>query len=615
MKNKMLLMMVVAVMSVCSQGAPEDYVITAGGTYNFSSGDGPYSVLQNNSTDAVTVTQDSQEYKITFSGFQAGAGSSTTFNGIYFDFGLGNFLGDAAEKRAVVLSDAAVITNVSSFSTGGYPSQSVSLTLNGASSLYVTGNAVLGAYGDRIGKNRISVQSGSRLTVRGRLFVGQAQGGSNALLDMDNHFVLTGEDSETAAGSLWIGVNASNAGAESAGAGGSSVTVTDQASLTILESIYLGAGSRAVNDELIISNGGMVSAKDVRLAMHSANVYDGRAANRSVKILDDGTLTVSGDFSMGYTSMSATGTSGNSLIVSNGVFSAATAAFYGKGTACTNCEVRISGSKAKFLIANPGNAFSFYQPGNRFVVENGAKFDWPYLSYSYLTATRDESVIVRGEGTEFSFATLNMGSVDQAKSSVSNRFVLADRACATGLNCVIGGEGGELAVANATLCVTNNAHAEVGNEPVESAYPALAVGLNHKRYGASQNCRVQLSGEAPCIRCSNGASADFRAGTTLVFDLPSDGYDNPAILVDNVLTLSSDSHVVLNGVDKLASSMVSLAEGMTLVRAKTLNIPETVLDVTRSELPYGYKLKIQGERGESQSLVLKRSTGLVILLK
>ena len=154
-----------------------------------------------------------------------------------------------------------------------------------------------------------------------------------------------------------------------------------------------------------------------------------------------------------------------------------------------------------------------------------------------------------------------------------------------------------------------------------NTYPALTAGVRFRYGGASTNCVVRFSGTNPRIACVGGSSADLRGSTKLIFDIPETGYDYGAedhvpLDVSNTLTINDNCEFIVNGLTKAARHSIAAKGGsVPLIRAKTLNIGNALLESAQAALPDGYKLKLTGTAGQGQTLLLCRLSGLFIMFQ
>lgn len=554
-----------------------------------------------------------------FTGFEAVANSTTIFDGGWWDFGGGDFPTNAASDRTVILRSGAVVTNVASMPLLNYFRNKFNLL--GASRFHVTGDAVLDYGGsDSNHSNEFCVAEGSAFIVGGDIKMSVNQAVTNGRRKEGSVLKVTGAGSYAKAANLRMSPENVNGPP-----GDCRAVVTDHGVLEIPGTISLGAGSRTFDNRLYVTDGGAVTAATVNVGAGWQSNYDASLdSGFEVHVLNGGVLRANTGFYIGITSSSNAGASGMKLVVSNATFSAAKFRPFGLGTMNRNSEVRISGPQAKFEVESTDPLFGM-AGGNRFIVENGAKVDFPWTACSYTANSANNTVLVTGTGTVL---TLNdnfglSGAADNSTSIMgfTNSLCIADGGTVTGAFVRVHGDAGTLAVSNGTLLVSSKQYATVPSEPATpNAFPALTAGVRFKYGGASTNCIVRLSGESPRIACVGGASADLRGSTKLVFDIPETGYnyggsDYVPFDVSNTLTISANCEILFTGLDKKATRDAIDANGgsVPLVRAKTMYVNNAVLAAAQSELPKGYKLKMTGTAGTEQVLSLRSSADGTVL--
>lgn len=559
-----------------------------------------------------------------FTGFEAVANSTTILDGGWWDFGGGNFPMNSANDRTVILRSGAVVTNVVSMPAFNYYRNKFKLL--GASRFHVTGDAILD-YGEsgQNHSNEFCVAEGSTFIVGGDIKMSVNQAGTNGRRKEGSVLKVTGAGSYAKAANLRMSPENVNGPP-----GDCRAVVTDHGVLEVPGTISFGAGARTFDNRLYVTDGGAVTAAtfNVGTGWQNPSSYDASLdSGFEVHVLNGGILRANTGFYIGLTSTSSAGVSGMKLIVSNGTFSAKAFRPFGIGTRNRNSEVRISGPLASFKVDDSVTAIPLFgmAGGNRFVVENGAKIDFPWVNYSYTSSSANNTILVTGAGTVMTIKD-NFGLSSAAENSTSimgftNRLCIADGGTVTGSYVRVSGDAGTLAVSNGTLLVSSVAYAAVSSEPAApNTFPALTAGVRFKYGGVSTNCIVRLSGESPRIACVGGASADLRGSTKLIFDIPETGYnyggsDYVPFDVSNRLTISSNCEILFTGLDKKATRDAIDANGgsFPLVRAKTMYINNAVLAAAQSALPKGYKLKLTGTAGTEQVLSLYSSADGTVL--
>ena len=315
------------------------------------------------------------------------------------------------------------------------------------------------------------------------------------------------------------------------------------------------------------------------------------------------------------------------LVVSNGTFSAAKMQPFGFGTGNSNVVIHISGPDAKFRVDSTSGTSLFGAVGwNKFIVDDRAKIDFPWTSCSYTGYSGNNTLLVAGTGTVFtlknSFSLSSAADNSTSLMGLTNRFCIVDGGVVTGAFFQVAGDAGTLSVSNGTLLVSNSSRDSISSEPAAvNAFPAFTAGVRFRYGGASTNCVVRFSGTSPRIACVNGASADVRGSTKLIFDIPETCYDYGAddyvpFDVAGKLTINNNCEIIVNGLTRAARNAIAAKGGsVPLIRAKTLNIGNALLASAQAALPAGCKLKLVGTAGKGQALMCSLSPGLLVLFE
>jgi hypothetical protein len=586
-------------------------------------------LLSNAETGVLTLDESAYPvdaaHALSFTGFVAVAKSTTVFNGGWWDFGGGLFPTNAASDRTVTLQNGAVVTNVASMPPSNHYRNKFRLL--GASRLYIAGDAVVD-YGESgtHRSNEVHVAEGSSLIVGGDIITSYCGAGSNAHRKEGVIFEVTGVGSYAKAKGLNMNKTANNANGSP---GDARVVVSDHGILEIANTFDIAAGSRTFNNRLYVTDGGVVTAATVNLVSGYGLSYDKSSCGCEVHVLNGGSLRANTKFNIGYTSSSSTGKQGMSLVVSNGTFSAAKMQPFGLGSGNSNIVIRISGPDAKFHIDNvTGTLFGQANKTgwNKFVVENRAKLDFPWTSCSYTDNSANNTILVTGADTVLtlknSFSLSSAANNSTSLMGFTNRFCIVDGGVVTGAFFHVAGDAGTLSVSNGTLLVSNAKYDQISSEPAAvNTFPAFTAGVRFRYGGASTNCVVRFSGTSPRIACVNGASADVRGSTKLIFDIPETCYDYGSddyvpFDVAGKLTINNNCEIVVNGLTRAARNAIAAKGGsVPLIRAKTLNIGNALLASAQAALPAGCKLKLVGTAGKGQTLMCSLTPGLLVLFE
>ncbi len=582
-------------------------------------------LLSNSETGVLTLDESAysadEAHALSFTGLTAVAKSTTIFNGGFWNFGGGLFPTNAANDRTITLQNGAVVTNVASLPPLNHYRDKFNLL--GASRLYVTGDAAVdygGSSSDH--SNEVHVAEGSSFVVDGDIITSYYGAGSNAHRREGVLFEVTGQGSFAKANNIVMNKTAGNANGSP---GDARVVVSDHGILEVAGTIEIDAGSRTFNNRLYVTDGGAVTAATVNLVTHWGPNYDKSSCGCEVHILNGGSLRANTKFNIGNSSINNAGKHGMRLVVSNGTFSAAEMMPFGFGSANSNIEIRISGPDAKFRVDKVGALFG-PTGWNKFIIENGAKINLPWNSYSYTQSSANDTILVTGAGTVLTLKdSLSLSSAADNSTSLmgfTNRFCIADGGVVTGSSFRVAGDAGTLSVSNGTLLVSYSKYDQISSEPAAvNTYPALTAGVRFRYGGASTNCVVRFSGTNPRIACVGGSSADLRGSTKLIFNIPESGYDYGAedhvpFDVSNKLTINDNCEIIVNGLTRAARHSIAAKGGsVPLIRAKTLNIGNALLESAQAALPNDCKLKLTGTAGQGQTLLLCRLSGLFIMFQ
>lgn len=563
-----------------------------------------------------------EENALSFTGFEAAANTTTVFGGGWWDFQGGNFPTNVANDRTITIKDGAVVTNVASMPQASVYNRN-KFNILGASRFHVAGDVILDYGGTTINQsNELWVSEASSFVAGGDIVFGKTATTSKWRPKTGSSLKVEGLGSYVRARNLKMPITI---GAP----GGCRAVVTDNAVLDIENDILIGTGSHTHNNSLCVTDGGAVTAATVRVGVGASANEDYDSSGYEVHILNGGILRADTEFRIGSNSKSENGSCGVKLVISNGTFSAAKFLPFGVGKNNKNSAVRVSGPQAKFEVEDVSSCPLFGMAGgNVFIVENGAKVDFPWTTCSISDSSSNGTVFVSGTDTVFnlrdSFSLSGSADNPTAITGFTNSLCIVDGGMVTGAFVRVSGDSGMLSVSNGTLLVSSATCAAISAEPIsaDAECPALTAGVCFRYGGASTNCTVRFSGTSPRIACVDGASADLRGSTKLVFDIPETGYDYKGnnyvpFDVSNLLAISENCEIVVNGLDSKAAKGAIVANGGTvpLVRAKTLVVGHKVLAAAKETLPKGYSLSISGAAGVGQTLSLCYLPGFIIVVR
>ena len=619
--GKGLLAAMCCLTSAASAVAAEDVIVTTAGECNFpADGAHDFGMLSNGVKNAVvTFTQGGTAWN-NFTKYGAVASSTSVFDGVRFGFGetgsAVNFLGQAADSRAIILQGGTIITNVGAFSTSSGSKNTVEIRDN--SQLFVNGNMELDSSPNGSRYVRCTITDGGRLTVGGKLAFGTNNPGNDtSRWNGGDRLVVSNANAYAKLKELTLGATLDG----KAGKGGTQVWVTDYARMDV-GTITTGIGKRCYDNKIYITDGGVVTAAEVRVATGSSATAISGSCGEEVNVWNGGELRVNGSFTMGYTTTGSSSHSGMRLVISNGTFSAAQLSFP-KNVAGSNCEVRITGPLSRFSVDSyvQGKEPFGGSRSNRFIVEDGANVYFGWNGYTYGSDPIDDSVIVQGEGSVLRFVKLRTAGYFQNKTtSYTNHFYVASGAVATGKVLAVVGYGSEVTVSNATLKVSSNEYDTLNGSSTRNL-TALAVGYYDTDAGPSSNCVVNICGSSPQIQCVNGATAYFRGASRVVYHLPAEGYADGIVPfeADKKIQLISNCAIEFTGAEEMLAKHKALGKVGTkyvLMKAKTLSIPAAVLTVAQTSLPEGMALKQKTADDGDMELVLQvGKPGLLMVVR
>ena len=463
--------------------------------------------------------------RLNFTGFSiVGAGIGHihhVFKGGYWDFGGGYFNNGGGssygDNRTFMISDGAVITNTS-YCVLGYTAQGkLRLELSGASRFHVGGEFKFANNKTASGnENWLKVTEGSKMTVGGTMtregsvnswagsLVNQPEGG----LFYKDYVIVDGEGSEL----KMLSTSYNYYG----GQGGSATIVSNGGYLLNRGSAVFGARYTRNNLLRVEKNGSAVfeGAFYIGWGQDASDTAITGLRHHRIEVLDGGSLWCKGVFYLSYRAFC----SGNTLLVSNGTFRAATFQMsdnQGAGTGyATNILVVLQGENASLSSDNSYAMFNCSHSEYR--VEHGARF-CPRSSFSWTTDGQHDNVLRVRDGGMLTNVWTNT-SIDNPKSdgfAVWNNKIIAEAGgIVTGQHVSVQGSNCVFRVDDSLALLDDNVTAislQVGRMDTGGWYGGL-----------STNCALEVAGTTPKLRL--GGKLLVENGSRILFELPEAGY-------------------------------------------------------------------------------------------
>ena len=462
-----------------------------------------------NAPNVMVIDQTSHEdVKVSFSGFRPlvnvkSPGHTNWFKGGWFDFKNGEIRFDKnydddwanANNQCLVLTDGAMVTNVSSMTLYGTASTGTKVLVDG-SSLYVGRNTTLSGYG-QASASEILVSGGGLFHLGGRLILTDgvaSDSRKSTAYFTTNRLVVAGD------GSRFIGLGSPTV---STGGNGDYILVTDGAYFS--GKVYFGTGNRLSTNSLMrVTNRARADLTEVRLC---TSEMDGLAGGR-FEILDGAIVSNDNFFVGAYANGAmAEGAAGCSLLVSNATFVTKYLSI-GQGVCGSNNSVVISGSAAKFdHVPKQASQWTYFAGGKYclFQVENGAVVEWRHQDgWSYSTPVSNCTVRITGGAVLKRNGGFHTGS-DRTVNSGGNSIEILDGGKLDVSGKVqISGDGCSVVVSNGTLSAKE-----------------LVIGAENPIGSITGNGLAVIAGTNPKISVTNGTFSVINS-STLRYDL-SDG--------------------------------------------------------------------------------------------
>ena len=549
-----------------------------------------------NAPNVMVIDQTSHEdVKVSFSGFRPlvnvkSPGHTNWFKGGWFDFKNGEIRFDKnydddwanANNQCLVLTDGAMVTNVSSMTLYGTASTGTKVLVDG-SSLYVGRNTTLSGYG-QASASEILVSGGGLFHLGGRLILTDgvaSDSRKSTAYFTTNRLVVAGD------GSRFIGLGSPTV---STGGNGDYILVTDGAYFS--GKVYFGTGNRLSTNSLMrVTNRARADLTEVRLC---TSEMDGLAGGR-FEILDGAVVSNDNFFVGAYASGAmANGAAGCSLLVSNATFVTKYLSI-GQGVCGSNNSVVISGSAAKFdHVPKQASQWTYFAGGKHclFQVENGAVVEWRHQDgWSYSTPVSNCTVRITGGAVLKRNGGFHTGS-DRNVNSGGNSIEILD--------------GGKLDVSSKVQISGDSCSVVVSNGTLTAK--ELVVGAENPTGSITGNGLAVIAGVSPKINVTNGTFSVINS-STLRYDL-SDGMYSASghvpVEVKGAAIFEDGCSIVIENAD---AARAGASGPVTLLKADSISASAAMIEAAEAGAGGMCRVRIVESDGHSL-LQLRFAKGL-----
>ena len=549
-----------------------------------------------NAPNVMVIDQTGQEdVKVLFSGFRPlinvpSPGHTNWFKGGWFDFKNGAIRFDKnysnayanANNQCLVLTDGAMITNVSSMTLYGTESTGSKVLVDN-SSLYVGGNITLSGYG-QASASEMLVSNGGLFHLGGRLILTDgiaSDSRKSTAYFTTNRLVVTGT------GSRFIGLGSPTV---STGGNGDYILVTDGAYFS--GKVQFGTGNRMSTNSLMrIEKGARADLPDVRLC---ASQVDGLMGGR-FEILDGAIVSNDNFFVGAYANGAmADGAAGCSLLVSNATFVTKYLSI-GQGVCGSNNSVVISGSAAKFdHVPKQASQWTYFAGGKYclFQVENGAVVEWRHQDgWSYSTPVSNCTVRITGGAVLKRNGGFHTGSDRNVNSGGNTIEILDGGKLDVSSKVQISGYGCSVVVSNGTLTAKE-----------------LAIGAENPIGSITGNGLAVIAGTNPKISVTNGTFSVINS-STLRYDL-SDGIYSASghvpVEVKGAAIFEDGCSIVIENAD---AARAGASGPVTLLKADSISASAAMIEAAEAGAGGMCRVRIVESDGHSL-LQLRFAKGL-----
>ena len=542
-------------------GASEDVVFSGGRNLTVTAKrDVKFGKLVNalKSGYAYTLTFDLRNVEpvptLTFGGYQPGEAANkwndfVEFKGGIYNFSHGEFgMGVTfyGHGRSIVVSDGAILTNISDVVLGWTAQERLRMDVRGNSKVFIDGLFKFTNNKTKPGnENYLKLSGGSKMEVNGQFLwddpadeLGFARNQPDGAFHCNDYVELSGtgtslelnfaKDANGGTGYNCFGRQ-----------GGSATIVKDGASLSVKGGAILWDGYTR-NNLLRVANATWCGQS---VFCGWRKVPPGLGHNR-VEVLEDGVLTAEA-FTFG-----SVGSSGNTLLISNGTFSVTMFRFGDMDESyvqyATNNTIVLQGPKARFETGD-ANFMLFTSPHCELRVEDGAALR-PRVSSSffrYRSGGHHCTLRLRNGGifhpAEQAFST-SATYFTQDVIAWNNRLVAESGSVVSGGYFNVQGRECEVRIDNSTMVMTN---ALLGTD-------SLIVGYSYEYGGIGTNCLLSVAGASPRIELAKGLSV--RGCSEVRIELPAGGYADGVVplTAGGAVVFEKGSRLVLEGAREMS---------------------------------------------------------------
>ena len=554
--------------------------------------------------------------RLNFKGFSAGGKGvghlHHVFKSGYWDFGGGDFNNGGGssygDNRTFVISDGAVITNVGSCILGYTAQKKLRLELSGASQLHVGGTFKFAnnrtASGD---ESWLKVTEGSKMTVGGTMTrEGNVESWAGSLVNQPegnlfykDYVIVDGEGSE---------LKALRTDYNYYGGQGGSATIVSNGGYLLNRGNAVFSARYTRNNLLRVEKNGSAVFEGVFYNGWGQDASDTAITglrHHRIEVLDGGSLWCKGVFYLSYRAFC----SGNTLLVSNGTFRAATFQMSDNQGAtvgyATNILVVIQGENASFSSDN--NYAMFNCSHSEYRVEHGARFQ-PRGSFSYTTEGQHDNVLrVRYGGmlTNVAISTTMGNPKSDGFAAWNNKIIAEAGGIVTGQAVYVQGSNCVFRVDDSLAMLDGDLNAmslHVGTMDTSGWYG-----------GYTTNCALEVAGTTPKVRL--GGKLSVSNGSRILFELPETGYagGEAIIVAGRDVQINSGCGIEFSGADAMYARLVADGVRANYVLIENPDdkgfVSDDVVAAAQASLGQSFKLRKRVHDGKNQ-LVL--SGGAVV---
>ena len=536
----------------------------------------------------------------------------------------------------LTVTDGAIVTNVTALVATTYGSGTSHLFVSGGSRVYANTLNGAGTYGKDA---TVEISEGAKvslLNADSATYVLQTE--TTTYSSSHNGVLISGEGTEVKA----------TAGVMAAGrcVRDSWVTVTDSASLSVgASALVVGDDEKASNAVLTVSsnasfamdNGTMTIGNNGRnakvevsggasLAKGSGYLYLGRyaaASNAVLRIADNATVSQSGTVFLGYAAQgcqieisdgatfessgqmyvggNGIGNPHNSLVVSGGTYTGPMPMISGSGA--HHSLVKLSGADTRFQVTGADATYIELfgvAPDCSFVIDGAA---W----------TNAEKAIAFGHSNGRQTHHCRLEIVNGGELVLPEKsFVVSTLDYREPSNTVYVGDASLLKAKSVALNSIHNTMI-VSNGTVEATAGDFYVAREYQNGSAyNTNCCLVVQGETPRIAAAAG-TLDVWRDSSIVFDLPADGYGDETPIAAKNIYFDATSHLEVRGGENYLTGRMQPVEKTLMTATDTLTLSAAQIAAANASLPKGLKLR---KSADNKSLILKAGgLGMMLILR